>query len=56
MKVRAVAIKHDFIEAVTYVTGKEHKTVATLPLKEDKISPDQHVEKALAIAQQMESK
>lgn len=54
--VRGVDINHDFIERVTYVIGKDHKIVATLSSKEDKLSPDQHVEKALAIVQQMGSK
>jgi thioredoxin-dependent peroxiredoxin len=54
--VRGVDINHDFIERVTYVIGKDHKIVATLSSKDDKISPDQHVEKALAIVQQMGSK
>jgi thioredoxin-dependent peroxiredoxin len=54
--VRGVDINHDFIERVTYVIGKDHKIVATLSSKEDKISPDQHVEKALGIVQQMGSK
>ena len=54
--VRGVEIHHDFIERVTYVIGKGHKIVATLSSKEDKISPDQHVEKALAIVQQIGSK
>lgn len=54
--VRGADINHDFIERVTYVIGKDHKIVATLSSKDDKISPDQHVEKALAIVQQMGSK
>ena len=51
-----VDINHGFIERVTYVIGKDHKIVATLSSKDDKLSPDQHVERALAIVQQMESK
>jgi peroxiredoxin Q/BCP len=54
--VRGVDINHDFIERVTYVIGKDHKIVATLSSKEDKLSPDQHVEKSLAMVQQMTSK
>jgi len=54
--VRGVDINHDFIERVTYIIGKDHKIVATLSSKDDKLSPDQHVEKALAIVQQMGSK
>jgi thioredoxin-dependent peroxiredoxin len=54
--VRGVDINHEFIERVTYVIGKDHKIVATLSSKDDKLSPDQHVARALAIVQQMESK
>jgi peroxiredoxin len=49
--VRGAEIGHDFIERVTFVIGKDHKIVATLSSKDDKLSPDQHVEKALAIVQ-----
>ena len=51
--VRGVDINHDFIERVTYVIGKNHRILATLSSKDDKISPEHHVEKALAIVQQM---
>jgi peroxiredoxin len=54
--VRGVEIGHGFIERVTFVIGKDHKIVATLSSKEDKLSPDQHVERALAIVQQLASK
>jgi len=54
--VRGVEIGHDFIERVTFVIGKDHKIIATLSSKEDKISPDQHVEKALEIVQKLASK
>jgi peroxiredoxin Q/BCP len=54
--VRGVDIDHDFIERVTYVIGKDHKVIATLSSVEDKISPDQHVEKALEIVQKLASK
>src|SRR5258705_5617811 len=47
--VRGVDIDHDFIERVTFVIGKDHKIVTTLSSTDDKISPDQHVEKALEI-------
>jgi thioredoxin-dependent peroxiredoxin len=52
--VRGSDINHDFIERVTYVIGTDHKIVATLSSANDKISPDQHVEKALAIVQQQQ--
>jgi peroxiredoxin len=54
--VRGTEINHDFIERVTFVIGKDHKIIATLSSKDDKLSPDQHVEKALAIVQQIASK
>jgi peroxiredoxin len=51
--VRGNEIGHAFIERVTYVIGKDHKIVATLSSKEDKISPAEHVEKALEIVQKL---
>jgi thioredoxin-dependent peroxiredoxin len=54
--VRGADIDHDFIERVTFVIGKDHKIVATLSSADDKLSPDQHVEKALEIVQKLASK
>ena len=54
--VRGVEIGHGFIERVTFVIGKDHKIVATLSSAEDKLSPDQHVMKALEIVQKLASK
>jgi len=54
--VRGVDIDHDFIERVTFVIGKDHKIIATLSSTDDKISPDQHVHKALEIVQNLGSK
>src|SRR6266700_6271120 len=51
--VRGVEIDHDFIERVTFVIGKDHKIIATLSSADDKLSPDQHVEKALDIVQKL---
>ena len=56
MDVRGVAIDHDFIERVTFVIGKDHKIIAAFSSKDDGISPDQHVAKALAIVQSLSSK
>jgi thioredoxin-dependent peroxiredoxin len=42
-------IGHAFIERVTYVIGKDGKIMATLSSKDDKLSPDQHVDKSLAM-------
>ena len=47
--VNQVDINHAFIERVTYVIGKDHKVMAVMSSKEDKLSPDQHVDKSLAI-------
>ena len=51
--VRGQEIGHAFIERVTYVIGRDHKIVATLSSKDDKISPAEHVEKALEIVQKL---
>jgi len=47
--VRGVVIDHEFIERTTFVIGRDHKIVATLSSADDKISPEQHVQKALEI-------
>ena len=47
--VRGVEIGHGFIERVTYVIGKDHKIMAVMSSTEDKLTPDQHVDKSLAI-------
>jgi len=54
--VRGVDIDHDFIERVTFVIGKNHNIIATLSSADDKISPDQHVKKALEIVQKLSAK
>src|SRR5665213_44124 len=54
--VRGVDIDHDFIERVTFVIGQDHKVIATFSSVADKLSPDQHVEKALEIVQKLHSK
>jgi thioredoxin-dependent peroxiredoxin len=54
--VRGAEIAHDFIERVTFVIGKDHKIISRLSSKDDKLSPDQHVEKALAVVQKLASK
>jgi len=51
--VRGVEIGHGFIERFTYVIGKDGKIAATLSSSSDGLSPDQHVEKSLAIAQKL---
>ncbi|HWX89293.1 MAG TPA: peroxiredoxin [Rhizomicrobium sp.] len=47
--VNQVEIGHAFIERVTYVVGKDGKIIAVMSSKDDKLSPDQHVDKSLAI-------
>ncbi len=54
--VRGVEIDHDFVERTTFVIGKDHKIVATLSSADDKITPAQHVQKALEIVQKLASK
>jgi thioredoxin-dependent peroxiredoxin len=54
--VRGVEIDHDFVERTTFVIGKDHKIVATLSSSDDKITPAQHVQKALEIVQKLASK
>ena len=54
--VRGDTVDHDLIERVTYVIGKDHKIVATFSSKDDGISPDQHVAKALEIVQKLNAK
>jgi thioredoxin-dependent peroxiredoxin len=51
--VRGVDIDHDFIERVTFDIGKDHKIIATLSSADDKLTPDQHVTKALEIVQKL---
>lgn len=54
--VRGVNIGHDFIERVTFVIGKNHKILAVFSSKKDHLRPDQHVEKALAMVQELASR
>ena len=54
--VRGVEIGHGFIERITFVVGKDRKIVAVMSSKDDKLTPDQHVDKSLAIVQKMASK
>jgi thioredoxin-dependent peroxiredoxin len=54
--VRGVEIDHNFIERTTFVIGKDHKIIATFSSKADNLTPDAHVEKSLAIVQQLASK
>jgi peroxiredoxin len=53
LDVRGTAIDHDFIERETFVIGKDHKIIATFSSKDDNLTPDAHVQKSLAIVQQL---
>ena len=50
---RGEAIDHDFIERTTFVVTHDGKIAATLSSADDKITPAQHVEKALAAVQEL---
>jgi peroxiredoxin Q/BCP len=54
--VRGVEIGHAFIERITFVVGKDHKILAVMSSTDDKLTPDQHVDKSLAIVQKLASK
>src|SRR3984957_3045467 len=54
--VRGEVIDHDFIERETFVIGKDGKIIATFSSKDDKLAPDQHVEKSLEIVQKLTAK
>jgi len=54
--VKGAEIGHDFIERVTFVIDRDHKIIATLSSADDKLSPDQHVTKALEIVQKLGSR
>jgi len=56
LDVKGDAIDHDFIERETFVIGKDRKIIAAFSSKDDGLSPDQHVEKSLAIVQQLTGK
>jgi len=53
---RGDAIDHELTERTTFVVTKDGKIAATLSSADDKITPAQHVEKALAAVQQLGSK
>jgi len=51
--VRGVDIGHGFIERVTFVVGKDHKVLEVMSSNDDKLTPDQHVDKSLEMVQKM---
>lgn len=54
--VRGVDIDHGFIERTTFVIGKDGKIVAAFSSKEDHLTPDAHVSKALEVVQKLAAK
>ena len=46
-------LNHVLIERVTYVIGRDGKILATMSSSQDKISPVEHVEKSLAMVQEI---
>jgi peroxiredoxin Q/BCP len=50
---RGVEIDHDFTERTTFVVTPDGKIAATFSTSDDKISPAEHVQKALAAVQQL---
>jgi peroxiredoxin len=53
---RGVAIDHDFTERTTFIVTRDGKIAATFSSNDDKISPADHVAKALAAVQQLTGK
>ena len=54
--VRGVEIGHGFIERTTFVVDRNDRIVAVLSSKDDKLSPDQHVDRSLAIVRKLNGK
>jgi peroxiredoxin len=50
---RGVAIDHEFTERTTFIVTPDLKVAATLSTNDDKITPAQHVDRALAVVQQL---
>ena len=53
---RGDAIDHELTERVTFVVTPDSKIAATFPSADDKITPAQHVEKALTLVQELANK
>lgn len=51
--VRGVSLDHPFIERTTFVIGKSGRIVAVFSSATDHISPQQHVEKSLAVVRRL---
>jgi peroxiredoxin len=53
LDVRKIEIGHATIERVTFVVGKDHKIIAVMSSNDDKLTPDQHVDKSLEMVQKI---
>ena len=53
---RGEAIDHAFTERTTFIVGKDGHIVATFSTNDEKVTPAQHVEKALAAVQDLSGK
>jgi peroxiredoxin len=53
---RGMEIDHAFTERTTFVVTPDHTIAATLSSNDDKISPAEHVEKSLAVVQELAAK
>jgi peroxiredoxin len=51
--VRGQQVTHGFIPRTTFVIDKNDKVVAVFSSTTDRISPDEHVKKALAIVKKL---
>ncbi len=51
--VKGNEIGHGFIERVTFVVGRDGKVLATMSSAADKLSPQDHVDKSLAMVQSL---
>ena len=51
--VRGIDIGHATIERITFVVGTDHKIISVMSSSEDKLSPDQHVDKSLEMVQKI---
>jgi peroxiredoxin Q/BCP len=54
--VRGAAIDHGFFERITFVIDKDGKVVAAFSSRADHLTPDAHVQKALAVVQHLGGK
>ena len=53
---RGEAIDHDFTERTTFVVKPDHTVAATFSSADDKITPAEHVDKSLAVVQELAGK